>query len=80
MELDTDVLPSDPKTLDLDLSSSNSAQYIEHCQRVGWPLGGAFPNLLSSADYLCKERGGRVFPREWYEEVAVALSVLIFEQ
>ena len=55
MELDTDVPPSDPKTLDLDLSSSNSAQYIEHCQRVGWPLGGAFPNLLSSADYLCKE-------------------------
>ena len=80
MEFNTDIPPSNPETLALDSSSSNSTQYIEHCQRVGWPLGGAFPNLLSSADYLCKEQGGRVFPREWYEEVAVALSVLIFEQ
>ena len=45
----------------------------------GWKQGGTFMALLSTMSYHFLEEDGRIVTQKWADEVASALSLLIFE-
>ena len=62
-----------------DVTSLNAEYFVEYMNWIGWPQDATFMALLSNFGYHFKEKDGRTIPRKYYEEVAPALSILIFE-
>ena len=62
-----------------DLTSLDSYYFIDYMNRIGWPQGGTFPTLLSTAGYDFHERNGLMVPKAEEDKVKDALVLLILE-